>query len=126
MSASARTTPDPYPADGQRSVGSHNDNDASLLAAAARGDHHAWEAIVDRLQPSVWAATGAHGLNQSEAAQVCTLVWLRLAQRVSSPPEPVRPWLVALVEGEAARIRGLGAAEPAALRDLIPTPYQAR
>jgi hypothetical protein len=76
------------------------------LAQAASGDADAWAKLVDLLQPTVWAATGALGLPTTRAAEVCELVWLTLAQRLDDAPDPLRPWLLEVVENEANRWQG--------------------
>lgn len=78
-------------------------NESTRVALAAAGDHQAWSELVDQLQPSIWAATGALGLPKAAAAQVCELAWLRLAQQLETAPVPLRPWLVGVVEQEASR-----------------------
>jgi hypothetical protein len=98
---------EPYPddaahADSTASVTAPR-NDTTRVALAAAGDLSAWSELVDQLQPSVWAATGALGLPKAAAAQVCELAWLRLAQQLETAPLPLRPWMVGLVEQEASR-----------------------
>jgi hypothetical protein len=97
---------EPYPVDAHAPLAPSNgalNGEAACIARAAAGDAGAWSDLVDRLQPSIWAATGALGLPPTPASQVCELVWLRLAQRLDNPPVPLRPWLVGMVEAEASR-----------------------
>jgi hypothetical protein len=101
-----RSEYEPYPDDTARVVVPSNgamNSEAMCVARAAAGDADAWSDLVDRMQPSIWAATGALGLPSAPASQVCELVWLRLAQRLDDPPVQLRPWLIGIVEAEASR-----------------------
>jgi hypothetical protein len=96
---------EPYPLDTATATAdlSTPRSESSRVALAAAGDRTAWSELVDQLQPSVWAATGALGLPKAAAAQVCELAWLRLAQQLETVPLPLRPWMVGVVEQEASR-----------------------
>jgi DNA-directed RNA polymerase specialized sigma24 family protein len=78
--------------DGREDVG------RGFVAAAAAGDHHAWDALVDCYAEDVWATARSHGLDADEAADVSVLVWLRLADSLAAfrSDAEVRPWLRAV------------------------------
>jgi DNA-directed RNA polymerase specialized sigma24 family protein len=78
-------------------------SNSALLDRAAGGDSTAWSDLIERLQPKVWAATGAAGLPPDVAASVGDLVWLRLAQRLDNRPPALTAWLIEVVEAEASR-----------------------
>jgi DNA-directed RNA polymerase specialized sigma24 family protein len=78
-------------------------SEADLIAQAATGDVDAWSRLVDGHLPAVWATARAFGLPDDAAEDICELVWLRLAQRLSSAPVPLRPWLLSIVESDASR-----------------------
>jgi DNA-directed RNA polymerase specialized sigma24 family protein len=91
-----------------------------LLASAATGDQAAWDELVDRYGELVWAVARSHGLDPDEAAEVCQVSWLRLAQRLDAPPGPggILAWLAATAGRESVRAHRLqGRAVPAAERD---------
>jgi len=79
---------------GDRSEGASH----RFVAAAAAGDHRAWDALVDCYAEDVWATARAHGLAEDEAADVSVLVWLRLADSLAAIGEDaeVGPWLRAV------------------------------
>jgi hypothetical protein len=88
---------EPYPASRDRRC------EKDLIACAAGGDLTAWTTLVDQMQPSMWAATGAVGLPTAVAHEVCELVWLQCAQHLDDAPQPLRPWLVERVAAEAGQ-----------------------
>ena len=69
-----------------------------VVAAAAAGDQHAWNALVDCFAEDVWVTARSHGLDADEAADVSILVWLRLADSLPAlgSGAEVGPWLRAL------------------------------
>lgn len=79
---------------------------ASLVAAAAKGEESAWNALVDRFGGLVWAVARSHRLSDADAADVCQTTWLRLAEHVSRlrEPELVGPWLATTARREALRV----------------------
>jgi DNA-directed RNA polymerase specialized sigma24 family protein len=84
--------------------------DEKALAQAKAGDREAWNVLVDAHAGAVWSAVARAGLAPEDAAQVCELTWLRLAQSLPElrPGLPLRDWLVAVAaaeSGRAARLR---------------------
>jgi RNA polymerase sigma factor (sigma-70 family) len=55
---------------------------------AQRGDKTAWDAIVDRYAPLVWAACQRHGLRGADAEDVGAGVWLRLVENLDTLRQP--------------------------------------
>lgn len=79
---------------------------AGLVKAAAVGDRSAWNALVDRFSPSVWAIARGHRLGQADAADVCQTTWLRLVEHLDrvEQPERVGAWLATTARREALRV----------------------
>jgi DNA-directed RNA polymerase specialized sigma24 family protein len=78
----------------------------SGLLAAASGDAAAWDRIVDDHVEAVWGTARASGLEVTDAAEVCQLVWLRLAQTLATLGETpdVGAWLYDATVTEATRV----------------------
>lgn len=77
-----------------------------LVAAAAAGDSQAWEALVDRFAPTVWAVARSHRLSASDAADVSQTTWLRLVENLHriQQPERVGAWLATTARRESLRV----------------------
>ena len=50
----------------------------ALVQAAAAGDSHAWEQLVDRYQSLLWSICRSYRLSAEDSADVVQLTWLRL------------------------------------------------
>jgi RNA polymerase sigma factor (sigma-70 family) len=61
-----------------------------LVGRAAAGDTSAWNDLVDRLSPLVWAVARSHGLSRAEAADLSQRTWRRLVEQLDRIPEPER------------------------------------
>jgi RNA polymerase sigma factor (sigma-70 family) len=59
-----------------------------LVVRARHGDKTAWDAIVERYAPLVWAACRRHGLAGPDADDVGASVWLRLVENLDKLREP--------------------------------------
>jgi DNA-directed RNA polymerase specialized sigma24 family protein len=69
------------------------------------GAQLAWDALVERHGQQVWDAARRHGLEVAEAAEVCQLAWLRLADNHHEVAEgDVGEWLCAVAHSEALRV----------------------
>jgi len=68
-------------------------------------DQAAWDALVDGLGPSLWAAARGRGLTVPDASEVFQLAWLRLADHLDDidGQSEVGAWLHAVVHDEATR-----------------------
>jgi RNA polymerase sigma factor (sigma-70 family) len=85
-----------------------------LLARASAGDAAAWEAIVDRFAPLVWAVTRSQGLDHRDATDVSQTVWLRVVEHLGAlrEPEAFPGWLRTTTRHECLRTRRRGANGP--------------
>ena len=81
------------------------DEIARLVRSAARGDHAAWDALVDEFGAMVWAVARAHRLSDADAADVAQSTWLRLLERLHQINEPSRVggWLATTARRECLR-----------------------
>ncbi|MFN2608523.1 MAG: RNA polymerase sigma factor [Acidimicrobiales bacterium] len=75
------------------------------MAAAAVGVGPAWDELVRRYGRLVWAVTRANGLGPADAADVCQVAWLRLADHLGTlrDPEKVGSWLATTTRFECFR-----------------------
>ena len=78
---------------------------ARLVEAARSGDQEAWNALVERLAPTVWAMARRHRLNSADAADVFQTTWLRLLEHLDriEHPERVAGWLATTARRECFR-----------------------
>jgi DNA-directed RNA polymerase specialized sigma24 family protein len=82
-----------------------------LIAAAAAGDQHAWDTLVDRLAQHVWDTARDSVLDVAAAEAVSQLCWMRLADHLDESrldglrtETDVRTWLRTAVHREARAI----------------------
>src|SRR5438552_2468685 len=80
--------------------------DLTLVAAAAAGDPHAWDALVERYTALLWSITRSHRLAAADAADVVQTTWLRLVEHLDriSDPERLPGWLATTARREAQRV----------------------
>src|SRR4051812_23259352 len=71
------------------------ENTAEVLNRAVAGDRAAWDSLVERYSPMVWAIARGMGRSPSEARDVSQATWLRLVEHADSiqQPERVGAWL---------------------------------
>jgi RNA polymerase sigma factor (sigma-70 family) len=83
---------------------------AELVAAATRGDEHAWAELVRRYTPLVLAVIRAHRLDRVDAADVNQTVWLRLVEHLGRVREPaaLAAWLMTTTRRECYRLLRAG------------------
>jgi RNA polymerase sigma factor (sigma-70 family) len=83
-----------------------NPSVGQLLDAAAHGDHHAWNELVDRYGRLVWSVIRSFGLDHAAAADVSQTVWLRLVEHLGDIRDPQRlpGWLATTTRREAIRV----------------------
>jgi RNA polymerase sigma factor (sigma-70 family) len=81
------------------------DNDR-LLAAAASGDQHAWEMLVDRYADLVWSVARSFRLGPADAADVSQTTWLRLVEHLTDIRDSDRlgAWLATTARREALTV----------------------
>jgi RNA polymerase sigma factor (sigma-70 family) len=103
---------------------------ATLVGAAANGDRNAWNALVDRFAPTVWAVARGHRLNAADAADVSQTTWLRLVENLHriEQPERVGAWLATTARRESWRcLRMAGRQIPSGEdMDVLPDPTPLR
>jgi RNA polymerase sigma factor (sigma-70 family) len=77
-----------------------------LVAAAAKGDSAAWDRIVERYLPLVWAVARRCGLSPADADDVSQTTLLRLVEHVGSlhTPERLGSWLAVTARHESFRV----------------------
>ena len=82
------------------------DERAQLVGAAAAGDAHAWEALVDAYAGMVWAIALGHRLDRPDAADVSQTTWLRLVEHLDRLADPSRVgvWLATTARRECLRV----------------------
>jgi RNA polymerase sigma factor (sigma-70 family) len=104
---------DPVPDDDEVPEDDENTPDdplATLVRAAARGDAHAWEQLVDRFHDLVWSICRAYRLTNEDAADVVQLTWLHLLESLDRIRDPQRlaGWLATTCRRECqAAVRRL-------------------
>ncbi|MDA0185275.1 sigma-70 family RNA polymerase sigma factor [Solirubrobacter phytolaccae] len=85
----------------------------SLVAAAARGDEHAWAMLVERFGPRLLRVARAHGLSPHEAEDAVQETWVRLLRNIERVREPnaLGGWLATTARHESLRVRERSARE---------------
>jgi RNA polymerase sigma factor (sigma-70 family) len=79
---------------------------ADLVARARRGDQAAWDEIVTRFMPLVWAMCSRHNLSGADADDVNATVWLRLVEHLNTLREPAAlpGWLATTTRNECLHL----------------------
>lgn len=79
---------------------------AEMVAAAARFEPGAWEALVERYRRLVSATARSFRLSEAEVADVSQTVWLRLVEHIGRlrDPKQVAGWLTTTAKNEALRV----------------------
>jgi RNA polymerase sigma factor (sigma-70 family) len=79
---------------------------ARLVARAADGDQIAWNALVAKYGPTVWATTRAHRLSAADAADVFQTSWMRLVESLDRIQDPTRvgAWLATTARHECLQV----------------------
>lgn len=75
----------------------------SLVLAARDGSRLAWEELVHRFTPLLWAVARGHRLSADEAADAVQMTWLRCVERLDQvrDPDSIAPWLTAICRRES-------------------------
>jgi DNA-directed RNA polymerase specialized sigma24 family protein len=92
-----------------------------LARAAAAGDPHGWDGLVERFGGLVWSTTRAYGLSPGDGADAAQTTWLRLAEqlgRLQDQYEQLGVWLAATARRESLRL--MAAARAATATNLPP------
>jgi len=79
---------------------------ADLVARATAGEQEAWNALVERFTPTIWAIARAHRLSEANAADVSQTIWLRLVEHLDriEQPERLGAWLATSARRESLRV----------------------
>lgn len=73
-----------------------------LVRAADEGDQQAWDRLVERFAPLVWAVARGHGLGVAAAEDVAQTTWLRLVESLGTvSSESLGAWLARATRVEA-------------------------
>ena len=77
------------------------------VRAAAAGDVHAWEQLVDRYNNLLWSICRSHRLGNEDAADVVQLTWLRLLENLERIRDPQRlaGWLATTCRRECQALQ---------------------
>jgi RNA polymerase sigma factor (sigma-70 family) len=77
-----------------------------LVTRARTGDQHAWDALVERYTPLVWAICRRYRLNAADAQDAGQSVWLHLVQHLGTLRDPAAlpGWLATTTRRECARV----------------------
>jgi RNA polymerase sigma factor (sigma-70 family) len=80
-------------------------SDGDLVAAARAGDRSAWDVLVRRHSPRLWAIARVQGLDRDSASDVVQIGWLELLKSMDrlDQPDSVGAWLNTTVRREAVR-----------------------
>lgn len=79
---------------------------AEDLGRAADGDQAAWDRLVDRFAPLIWAVCRRHRLSDADCEDVGSTVWLRLVERLGTIREPAAlpGWLATTTRHECLQL----------------------
>lgn len=77
-----------------------------LVTRARDGDRQAWDALVDRYAPLIWAICRRYRLDRDDAEDVGQLVWLRLLEQLENIRDPaaLAGWLATTAQRECLRV----------------------
>ncbi len=95
-----------------------------LVERARVGEQQAWDEIVERYAPLVWATCRRHGLIGADADDVGACVWLRLVEGLAGLREPAAlpGWIATTTRRECLHLlRGKRRQIPAELQDVTDT-----
>jgi len=86
-----------------------------LVIRASRGDRQAWDALVERYAPLIWAICRRYRLADADAEDVSQAVWLRLVEQLGNLRDPAAlpGWLVTTTRRECGRVVRAAAKLPA-------------
>jgi RNA polymerase sigma factor (sigma-70 family) len=94
---------------------------ATLLARAAQGDQHAWNALVDEHSRLLWSVARSFRLDAADANDVVQTTWLRLLEHLDRIEDPSRlvGWLVTTARREAMRVLRRSGRERPVVEDTV-------
>jgi RNA polymerase sigma factor (sigma-70 family) len=102
----------------------------ALVARAVEHDQNAWNELVERYSPLVWAICTRYRLNRHDIEDVNQNVWLRLVEQLGKLREPAAlpGWLATTTSRECLRVARAGHRWDhfsATLDELPPSPDEA-
>lgn len=79
---------------------------ADLVMRARKGDSDAWDALVERFAPLIWAICRRYRLEQADAHDVGQYVWLQLVDQFGAVHDPaaLAGWLATTTRRECFRV----------------------
>ncbi|GAA3138090.1 sigma-70 family RNA polymerase sigma factor [Planomonospora alba] len=77
--------------------------DQHTIEAVLAGDQAAWDVLVRRFTPVIWAAVRAYGLSPADASDTVQGTWLRLLESLHTirDPDRIGSWLFTTARREA-------------------------
>ena len=78
-----------------------------LVIRASRGDRQAWDALVERYAPLIWAICCRYRLAGTDAEDVSQAVWLHLVEQLGNLRDPAAlpGWLATTTRRECGRVQ---------------------
>ncbi len=99
-----------------------------LVTRAGNGEKQAWDALVERYSPLIWAICRRHRLRDADARAASHNVWRQLARHLDEVQDPgaLAGWLAVTAWRECGNVRPATAAPQSAgeLADARPEPSQ--
>lgn len=95
---------------------------ATLLAAAARGDQGAWNALVEEFTGLLWSIARGYRLGPEDAGDAVQLTWLRLVENLERIDDPRRlpGWLSTTMRRECLQVlRRKGRERPSVVAETM-------
>ena len=79
-----------------------------LVTRAAKGDKHAWDALVERFIPLIWSICRSYRLGDADAEDVGQNVWLHLVDQLDKIRDAAAlpGWLATVTRRECLRVLG--------------------
>jgi RNA polymerase sigma factor (sigma-70 family) len=79
-----------------------------LVTRAAKGDNHAWDALVERFIPLICSICRKHRLDDADTEDVGQNVWLQLVDQLDKIRDPAAlpGWLATVTRRECLRVLG--------------------
>jgi RNA polymerase sigma factor (sigma-70 family) len=100
---------------------------SACVVRSAAGDQDAWDQLVARFTPLLWAVARGHRLGDSDAADAVQGTWLRLVENLQRirEPERVGAWLATTCRREClTTLRRTGREKPLDLDRVVELPAQ--
>jgi RNA polymerase sigma factor (sigma-70 family) len=101
----------------------HMDIPASV-AAAARGDQAAWDALVRQFSGLLWSIARAYRLSEADAADAVQCTWIKLVEHLDRIIEPERlaGWLATTARHECLQLLRRAGRLPQPIEEIADSP----